>query len=176
MAPALCPQPRSGPTPFYTLGSHETGLNFRVMQKVLRHKSNAAISTPMIAFCRDGLVAAPGDELFEQLRPRRCGCSELGDFALANMITTAARRGSGETHAAEQRRSTLAQDDQPDAYASRDLGVLWLHHPYVREAAQHDHHSSSGLSTRLLHGRPGLADRVRGHAVLLRQTARPDRS
>ena len=59
--------------------------------------------------------------------------------------------------------------------ASRRLVLLRLRHPHVRDAAQQDHHSDPRLPARLLHGRARLADRVRGHAVRVREAAGQDR-
>ena len=53
-----------------------------------------------------------------------------------------------------------------------DVVLLRLHHPHVRGAAQQDHHSDPRLPARLLHGRARLADRVRGHAVHVREDSR----
>src|SRR4029450_8692363 len=75
-----------------------------------------------------------------------------------------------------QRRSALEEDNQSDADPSRDLGLLRLHHPHVRQAAQQHRHPGPRLSGWLLHGRTGLADRVRRPAVLIRETAKQDRS
>src|SRR6266545_7398373 len=76
----------------------------------------------------------------------------------------------GSARRPSQSRTALEQDHEPDAHASRDLVLLRLRHPYVRGAAEQNHHSDSRLPARLLHGRAGLADRVRGHPVPVRET------
>ena len=68
----------------------------------------------------------------------------------------------GRIRHAKQRRSPLAEDHQPDADASRGLVLLRLRGPHVRGSAQQDRHPGARLPARLLHGRAGLADRVRG--------------
>ena len=50
----------------------------------------------------------------------------------------------------------------------------YIIHMFVKQLNT-DHHSDPEVSARLLHGRAGLADRVRGHAVRVREAAGQDR-
>ena len=52
--------------------------------------------------------------------------------------------------------------------ASRDLVLLRLRHPLLRQLSERHQNPDPRLPARLLHGRAGLADRVRRHAVRVR--------
>src|SRR5690606_6743785 len=81
---------------------------------------------------------------------------------------------SGETTNGTGRRQVLAKDQYLDVDHVRTVGVLRLRHSPLRGSAEQ--HTVSGLPTRLLYGRAGIADCFRRDALRLRFRAGQDRS
>src|SRR5688572_4338521 len=71
-------------------------------------------------------------------------------------------------------RGSLGSDIEAHVDRARDLGLLCLRDPFLRQVTERDCHI--GLPARLLHGRAGLAHCFRRAAVLVRPSAGLDRS